>query len=164
MRSFQYTCLIQGNFSRSLLEVNCLMRPMVSLTAYLGGIIITMWIWSMAMFFSRISQPGRLSSTCGKSFPRYPFTPGFRMRRRYFGIQTTWYSVRYTLCPENLVSTHIFYPLYRHRYHSPTGRARGTQSGFWNDTRNKARDDRNERLSCEGCSLRWLPGYTCHRG
>ena len=31
------------------------------------------------------------------------------MRRRYFGIQTTWYSVRYTLWFETRLCTHVFY-------------------------------------------------------
>jgi REP element-mobilizing transposase RayT len=32
------------------------------------------------------------------------------MRRRYFGIQTTWYSVRYAPCPDNRISIHDMLP------------------------------------------------------
>ncbi len=32
------------------------------------------------------------------------------MRRRYFGIQTTWYSVRYVPCPDNRRSIHDMLP------------------------------------------------------
>ena len=47
----------------------------------------------------------------GKSFKTYALTPVFRMRRRYFGIHTMWYSVRYTLCPDTHVSVHKLYPI-----------------------------------------------------
>ena len=61
------------------------------------------------MFFSRISQPAMLRRTFGKSLPKYPRTPGFRMRRRYFGIQIMWYSVRYAPCPDSRISIYPFY-------------------------------------------------------
>jgi len=50
--------------------------------------------------------------------------PGFRIRRRYFGIHTIWYSVLYTLWPETRFSTS---PLYHIVAYSFThGHARGT--------------------------------------
>jgi hypothetical protein len=111
MFSFQYTFFNQLNFFLRWLPVTPFMRPTTSLTAYFGGITITRCKWSLLMFLSTISHPGIIPITFGKSFSRYALTPGFRMRRRYWGIQTIWYSPRYTLCPENSVFMHTLYPI-----------------------------------------------------
>ncbi len=111
MFSFQYTFFNQLNFFLRYLPVTPFTRPTTSLTAYLGGITITKCRWSFLTFCSTISHPGIISNTFGKSFKTYVLTPGFRMRRRYFGIQTIWYSVRYTLCPDTRVSMHTLYPI-----------------------------------------------------
>ena len=124
--SRQYLLCNQLNFflcSLLVLIFNC---ATTSLTAYLGGIIITMWTWFTCMLYLTISHPGICSMIFGKSSFRYSLTPGLKMRCRYFGIQTRWYSVQYVLCPECLISTHLFYTSYRHRIHSPTRTARGT--------------------------------------
>ena len=86
--SLQYRFPSHPNFFLSSLLVIPLIFPITALTAYLGGIIITMCIWSGCILYVTISHPGICSNTFGKSFTRYSLTPGFRMRWRYFGIQT----------------------------------------------------------------------------
>ena len=105
MFSFQYTSLSQVNFFLSLLALCPFSMPITSLTEYFGGMIITACIWSTWIFSSIISTPGIPLTIFGHSFFRYSLTPVFRIRLRYFGIHTTWYSVRYTECPDNLFST-----------------------------------------------------------
>jgi hypothetical protein len=113
MFSFQYTFFNHSNLFLSLLALLHFIRPMVSLTEYFGGMIIIVWIWSTWIFCSTISTPGMSFSTFGHICVRYSFTPGFRIRLRYFGIHTTWYSVRYTECPDSLFSMiHKFIPKY----------------------------------------------------
>ncbi|GEM_PF-889107 len=109
MFSFQYTLFNQLNFFLRYLPVTPFIRPTTSLTAYLGGIVITKCKWSFLKFCSTISQPGIISNTFGKSFRTYFLARGFRMRRPYFGFQTIWYSARYTLCPDTGVSVHLLY-------------------------------------------------------
>lgn len=104
MFSFQYTLDNQENFFLNLLAVWAFILLITSDTLYLGGIIITIWIWSVWILYSIISQPGRLLIILGKSFLKYPRRPGFRIRRRYLDTHTIWYSVRYALCPESLIS------------------------------------------------------------
>jgi len=58
MFSFQYTFLSHTNFFRNSLAVFPFMNPTTSETAYLGGIIIIVCIWSICMFCSIISVPG----------------------------------------------------------------------------------------------------------
>ena len=106
IRSFQYTFSNHANFFLSMLALRPLIRPMTSLTEYLGGMITIAWIWSTCMLISTVSTPGISLNIFGKSLLRYPLTPGFRILRRYFGIHTIWYSVRYTPCPDTLFSTH----------------------------------------------------------
>ena len=91
--SFQYRRPSQSNFFLNSLLVRCFILATTSLTAYLGGITITMCTWSTWMLYFTISQPGMSSIIFGKSSFRYVLTPGFRMRCRYFGIQTMRYSV-----------------------------------------------------------------------
>src|SRR3989338_6882626 len=71
--------------------------------------IITGWTCSAWMLWVTISHPGSSSRSFGNSFPRYPRTPGFRSRRRYFVIHTRWYSVRYAPCPLRRVSMPVSY-------------------------------------------------------
>ncbi len=113
MFSFQYTFFNHSNLFLSLLALLHFIRPMVSLTEYFGGMIIIVWIWSTWIFCSMISTIGMSFSIFGHICVRYSFTPGFRIRLRYFGIHTTWYSVRYTECPDSLFSMiHKFIPKY----------------------------------------------------
>jgi len=109
--SLQYRLCSQPNFFLNSLLVRIFSCATTSLTAYLGGMIITMCMWSGCMLYLIISQSGICSSIFGKSFSRYAFTPGFRMRCRYFGIHTMWYSVRYAVWPDSRISTHPFYYL-----------------------------------------------------
>ena len=119
--SLQYRFSSHLNFFLSSLLVLPFIFPTTLLTAYFGSITITTCIWSACMLYLTISHPGNLSITFGKSFSRYPFTPGFRMQCRYFGIHTMWYSVLYAACPDSLISTHLFYHLISSSLHSPTG-------------------------------------------
>src|SRR5208283_1583682 len=64
-----------------------------------------MSIWATCIFCSNISTPGIPLNTFRHTFSRYSLTLAFRIHLRYFGIHTTWYSVRYTECPDNLFST-----------------------------------------------------------
>ena len=105
MFSFQYTLSNHVNFFLSLLALCPLICPITSLTEYLGGMIIIVWIWSTWIFCSNISTPGIPFNIFGHSLLRYSLTPVFRIFLRYFGIHTTWYSVRYTVCPDNRFST-----------------------------------------------------------
>src|SRR5512135_924163 len=126
MFSFQYTFSSHLNFFLSLLALLHFIRPMTSLTEYFGGIIIIVCIWSTWIFCSTISTPGICLSIFGHISSRYSFTPEFRIRLRYFGIHTTWYSVRYTECPDSLFSTiHKSIPKYL-RVAFTHGHARGT--------------------------------------
>ena len=76
-----------------------------------GGITITKCKWSFLTFCSIISHPGIISKTFGKSFKTYALTLGFSMPRRYFGIETIWYYVPYTLWPDTRVSMHTLCPI-----------------------------------------------------
>jgi len=130
MFSFQYTFSNHLYFFRSRLALWPLSRPITSLTAYFGGMIIIVWIWSTWICCSAISTPGICRSILGHIRAMYSFIPGFRMRLRYFGIHTTWYSVRYTVCPDSLFSTiHKFIPIYL-RGAFTHGQARGTLRGI----------------------------------
>ena len=88
MLSFQYLFFNQSYFFLSRLLVIPFIFPTTVLSAYLGGIIITTCIWSGCILILFISHSGSCSITFGKSFIKYPFTAGFRMRCRYFGIHT----------------------------------------------------------------------------
>jgi hypothetical protein len=105
MFSFQYTFPNHSNFFLSLLALCALIRPITSLTEYFGGMIMIVWIWSTWIFCSNISTPGIPFRIFGHNLFRYSLMPEFRIRLRYFGIHTTWYSVLYTECPDNRFST-----------------------------------------------------------
>ena len=65
--SFQYTFFNQPDFFLRLLLVMPLIRPVTSLAAYFGGMIITIYLWSTRILYSIISQPGILFITLGKA-------------------------------------------------------------------------------------------------
>jgi len=103
--SFQCTLDSQENFFLNLLAIRAFILLITSDTLYLGSTtIITICMWSTWILYSMISHLERLLIIFGKSFFRYPRRPGFRIRRRYLGIHTRWYSVRYALCPDSLIS------------------------------------------------------------
>jgi hypothetical protein len=71
-RSFQYTFSNNANFFLSMLALRPLIRPMTSLTEYLGGMIMIEWIWSTCMLISTISTPGISLNIFGKTLLGYP--------------------------------------------------------------------------------------------
>ena len=105
-RSFQFTFSSHANFFLSMLALRPLILPMTSLTEYLGGMIMIVWIWSTCMLISTISTHSISLNIFGKTLLKYPLRLGFRIFRRYFVIHTTWYSVRYTPCPDTLFFSH----------------------------------------------------------
>ena len=75
-----YLSFIHANFFLNWLLVMPFIVPTTGLTAYFGGIIITMCTWSGCILYFTISHPGNSAISFGKSFIRYAFTPGFRTR------------------------------------------------------------------------------------
>src|SRR5690242_4781107 len=64
--------------------------PMTWDTAYLGGMAINMWIWSISNFPSRISHSLCVANS-RRTGPNSCRISTNSLLRRYFGIHTTWY-------------------------------------------------------------------------
>ena len=106
----------------------------------------------MINLYSMISHPGISSIIFGIIFFKYPFTPGFRIRRRYFGIQTTWYSVRYALWPENLISISPLYHIVAYSFTHGLKSVELCPSGFLEEVRTTIVSSKIDILG-----KRWLP-------
>ncbi len=150
MFSFQYRFFNHPNFFLSSLLVIPFNFPTTSLTAYLGGIIITICMRSgciLYLIYLIISHPGICSSTVGNSFSRYAFTPEFRMRSRYFGIKLydTLSYMRYDRIaefPPAYFITHVAITLIHPR------------ASTWNSALRVCRDANNRRDSSPRCYSR----------
>lgn len=61
-----------------------------------GGIMITICTWSSWTLALITSMSSSKPSRCFSTFSKYCFTPVTKIRRRYRGVKTMWYSVLYT--------------------------------------------------------------------
>ena len=105
----QYRFLSSRCLSKILMAHFPFKKPIVSYTAYFGGIDRTKCTWSSTTFISRISSFFHSHSWLRISLTEFCTAP-FRTLNRYFGHHTTWYLHCQIACA-NLLKSDIEYLL-----------------------------------------------------
>ena len=105
----QYRFLSSRCLSKTLIAHLPFKKPIISDTAYFGGIDMTKCTWSSRTFISRISSLFQSHNWVMISFTDFCTDP-LRILNRYFGHQTIWYLHCQIACA-NLLKSLIEYLL-----------------------------------------------------